>query len=410
MPEELLLSVDYYNAEEKRLFEDYPNFADIDRIVNANLRISREEFLTYMMFTEQADDEGWRTYEDLRARIEHRLGDIDDYFELFEGSIKVKTSSKRIHNAGLTERVGVTLGLNVVNEIHGLTEADWEITEDRYNEDGERKKDFDYQYSIASDGEKFIQVENKGNVAENNTEKSSVSAKKKSIKDKKEVLRAEEREIDIPLHQNLYYGTIGVLDSENTAKVWLIDPPAFEMDIDPKKFKLITRLKFYLTVFQEINIHKRIRLGLEERIKDIENSDNYEEYNLKRLPNSDISFTYIQGGNFAGINTNQAFGRFFSIKTDDGYRLFLIALRKEIIKWVIYQDFDAILDYTFEGEELKGSKAEVFLRVNAGGYTEKMRYAKPELVFSEKGKSYIYQGYQDIGYTSSGKIFGLVGD
>lgn len=230
----LQLSINYYNDEEAKLFKAYNNYSVIAQMIRHNLVISEDEFKSYMLFTEQANENGFRTYQELKNRVQHRLGDIDDYLDLTSGTITTKKSSERLSNTGMTERIGVSLGLNVINKFHGLTEADWAITPNVYI-GGKRMKDFDYQISMASDGSRFIQVENKGSINDDNNYKtSSVSNHYSSIKGKKESILDREKVQGIARHQNIYYGTISVLDNHNTAKVWLVDPEAYYINWNPK--------------------------------------------------------------------------------------------------------------------------------------------------------------------------------
>lgn len=395
------LSAEYYNNEEKKLFEKYPNYEDIKQILDRKFTIPKDEFLSYMMFTEQADEEGWKTYEDLKIRTQHRLGDIDDYLDFSNNSIKAKKTPDRMKSSGLTERIGVSLGLNVINKFHGLTEADWAITSDTYI-DGKRVKDFDYEINMASDGAKFIQVENKGSIVDDNSLKSStVSRHYSSIKEKKKELLEREIERGISRHQNIYYGTIAVLDQNSKAKVWLVDPDAFQVDWNPRKFKLISRLLYYLNVFKEIGIHKNIIETLYERIERLIESNDIESYNKKPLNiKSRIPLMYIGANNFVNINNSYAFGSFFFIDNKKEGDVFIVALPKAIIKLILSQDFERILKYEFKDADFS-NKVSIEL-------STKLNIAGEEFVFDESKKRYFYQKNQNISSILSGRIFGLI--
>ena len=75
------VSVEYYNDNEKELFQIYPNCSEINTLVYCQQTISKDELLAYMMFTEQKEHDGFRNYEELRERVSSRLGDINDYFD-----------------------------------------------------------------------------------------------------------------------------------------------------------------------------------------------------------------------------------------------------------------------------------------------------------------------------------------
>ena len=402
----LKIAVDYYNAAEEKLFECYPNYEEFKILVGKEITISKDEFLSYMMFTEQADDDGWRTYPELKERVQHRLGDIQDFLDFSNGSIQSKLSSERMFASKMTERIGVSIGINVINKFHGLTEADWAITPKTYL-DGKRLKDFDYEISVASDSVKFIQVENKGTVNEDNKSKtSSVSSHYASIKEKKNVIIARDKANGIPKNQNIYYGTIAVLDNINTAKLWLVDPESFQVDWSPRKFKLISRLIYYLNIFSEIGIHKRVQIALNERISKLIESKDIEQFN--RVPiDAKIAFTFVQNDNFVSINSNEAFGTFFFIENKNGGDVFLMALPKTIIKLIIAQNFDSILDYSFNNIEYT-ERVSIELSTKLSKASEDFNYTKTDFVFDESRKKYFYQKYQNISSTSSGRIFGII--
>jgi hypothetical protein len=402
----LKIAVDYYNAAEEKLFECYPNYEEFKILVGKEITISKDEFLSYMIFTEQADDDGWRTYPELKERVQHRLGDIQDFLDFSNGSIQSKLSSERMFASKMTERIGVSIGINVINKFHGLTEADWAITPKTYL-DGKRLKDFDYEISVASDGVKFIQVENKGTVNEDNKSKtSSVSIHYASIKEKKNVIIARDKANAVPKNQNIYYGTIAVLDDKNTAKLWLIDPEAFQVDWSPRKFKLISRLIYYSNIFSEIGIHKRVQIALNERISKLIESKDIEQFN--RVPiDAKIAFTFVQNDNFVSINGNEAFGTFFFIENKNGGDVFLMALPKTIIKLIIAQNFDSILDYSFNNIEYT-ERVSIELSTKLSKASEDFNYTKTDFVFDESRKKYFYQKYQNISSTSSGRVFGII--
>lgn len=404
----LKISVDYYNNVEKESFKHYPNYEEFKIFVGKEITISKDEFLSYMMFTEQDDTDGWRKYPELKKRVEYRLGDIEDYLDFSKGSIQSKRSSERMSASNITERIGVSLGINVINKFHGLTEADWAITPNTFI-GGKRVKDFDYELAIASDGVKFIQVENKGTVNNNNKLKTtSVSAHYSSIKSKKSDIISRNRDSEICEKENIYYGTIAVLDDTNTAKLWLVDPEAFQVDWSPRKFKLISRLLYYSNIFSIIGIHEPIQNELKTRIAQLINSSDFEDFNKKPLEShSRYPLSFLKTDNFVNINNSLAFGTFFFLKKDTGYDIFIIALTKAIIKLIIAQDFNGILDYKFADAEFT-DKVTLQLSAKPRKMSTEFEKSKINFVYDEKRKKYFYQTYQRISSISSGRIFGEI--
>lgn len=404
----LQVSVKYYNDEEAKLFKEYDNYAIINQMIQYNLLISEDEFKSYMLFTEYADEDGWRTYRNLADRVQHRLGDIEDFLDFSQGSIQSKMSSTRMNDSRMTERIGVSLGLNVVNKFHGLTEADWAITPNVYI-GGKRVKDFDYLIQMASDGKRFIQVENKGSVNDNNNNKtSSVSNHYSSIKGKKKSILDSEKALGIVRRQNIYYGTIGVLDDHNTAKVWLVDPEAYYINWNPEKYKLISRLIYYAKLFEDIGINKTIQVQLEKRIEDLMNTPDFMEFNNKPLKsNHGLRVSMVHTKNFASINYNEILGSFFFIEKDDRIQAFMLAIPKSLINLIISQDFEGILNYEYKNDEMN-DKVTVELRVRLSQATKELQQSELQFVLNEKSKRYDYQSYQIMDYTNSGRIFGII--
>jgi hypothetical protein len=400
-------SVEYYNNEEADLFKSYNNYIEINDKIQSGITIPKSEVLTYLMFTEQAEEDGWRTYKDLQERVQKRYADIEDILNFDDDSIKSKQSSTRMNASGLTERLGVSLGLNVVNQLHNLSEADWSITKDKYI-GGKRIKDFDYEIELASDGQRFIQVENKGNVCADNSKKnSSVSKHYSSIKGKKNEILRTEKSNNIPLSENIYYGTIGVIDDQNIAKVWLVDPDPFQLEIGPRLFRLTTRLKFYLNLFKAVEIRKVIVDALEERIEKIEQSRRYQEFNKIRLVSGNL-MTYIERHTLlTKINSNEAFGIFFPIETNSRVGVYILAVTKEIIKHIINQDFEAILNYSCKNGEFE-DKVIVELSIGKKAPDLANESLAQYFVKNDKRNSLNFQDYYKLNYTSSGRIFGFM--
>ena len=107
-------------------------------------------------------------------------------------------------------KIGPSVGLSVINRVHGLSDADWDKLKELPGRNG--KPTFDYK--VASDGSNIIQVENKGSYVDDNRKKSSaISNHKKNIKDKKRKIASLEAQNNYPYPAALRYGTITAVDS-----------------------------------------------------------------------------------------------------------------------------------------------------------------------------------------------------
>jgi hypothetical protein len=410
--EQLKLSVEYYNQTQKQLFQSYPNSTLIDNLIQRDVKIVKDEFLAYMMFTEQMERDGFRTYSELQARIQNRLVDIDDFLSFKNESIQSKMTALEMMQPGFTERIGVALGLCFLNTLHSLTAADWKkIPETRGRN---ANPTFDFEIPIASTGTSFIQAENKGSVVENNSEKpATVQNHYSAIKTKKDYVREQEKKASIPIHQNLYYGTIGVVDnrSSSVAKLLLVDPPAYEVEMDAKKYKLLARLNYYLDEFKNIGVKKKIIQSLEQRIKDIEASEEFMAFNNKKLdekfPSGSGYYLYMEGKVFALVDTNEAFGRIFLVEFQTRTVPYLIAFPKSLMRLIIRQDFDGILNYSYNPDFMNGN-IQVLMRFDKAEMVEQHLSEKLNFVFNEEKSFYEAVYFGKVNHNTDGRIFGIL--
>jgi hypothetical protein len=161
-------------------------------------------------------------------------------------------------------------------------------------------------------------------------------------------------------------------------------------------------------VFQEIGIHKRFQIALEKRIKELIESEDIAKFNNIPL-NSTIRspMSFIQNNNFSSINTNEAFGTFFFINKENGNEVYLMALPKVIILLILNQNFERILEFEYKNAELS-DRVIIELSARLSIASEEFNSSKTKFIIDERRKRYFYQVYQNISYTSSGRIFGTI--
>ena len=401
------LSVEYYNEVQRLLFQSFPNAMQLNNLVANDVIISKDELLAYMMFTDQRDANGFRTYDELRDRIQHRLGDIDEYLSFNNGSVQSLVDSGAMNRIAFTNRLGVALGLCVTNKIHGLTEADWKIIPET-----NQHSTFDFEIPIASTGTNFIQVENKGSVVDDNDYKRpTVSQHYGDITDKKNYVRAEEKRRGITTNQNLFYGTIGVLDTRanSKAKVWLVDPPAFEIEMNPEKYKLLARLHYYLDEFKNIGVKERIIKAIEKRIVEIESSSDYTKFNNIPLdyPYPKAYHLFMDGKMFAAVDTNEAFGKIFIVEQKQNIYAYLIAFPKALMRIIILQNFENILNYEYNPDFINES-VQVLMRLGGKEIEQPKLPKNLKFVFNERRKYYEATYFGKVNHSTDGRIFGLL--
>ncbi len=392
---ELNITVDYYNEVEKKAFSEYSNATEIQKFIGTNIAISKDELLTYMMFNQQDDRDGWRNYNDLSQKVTGTLGHVEEYLDFSDNNAKSKVNSEVLNEAHFTERVGVAMGLCLLNKIHNLTEADWNKTKKRYDE-GKRQKDLDFEFDIASDGSRFIQVENKGVVNDDNSKKTSgVSSKYTDIQAKKKKIKKDDEKNN--LHNNIYYGTIAVLDQTNSAKILLVDPPADIFDINPEKFRLLNRLNFYHDLFNQIGISQKLLNLLKKRIKEIEFSQNY--YVFNNVPINDFEFyltSFEDIKNLIVLQQNQNYfvgNHYFDNET----RLAFQVVPFDLIKIIFNQSFERILSYSFNINDRDDETLNISIQ------SDNTRFRGFDQIDEN-----LYRFNGQILHSTSGRLFGLI--
>jgi hypothetical protein len=408
--ETVKLSVEYFNSDQQKLFQSFPNAIDLNTLVGEGIPISKDEFLAYMMFTEQMDRDGFRTYNELCSKITQRLGDIDDFLSFNNESVQARIIGNDLMQTSITERIGVALGLCVINKIHGFTAADWKKIPTVAGRNGHPT--FDFEIPIASTRTNFIQAENKGSaIADNSLKIGSVQAHYKSIQVKKDYVRKEEAKRNIPIHQNYYYGTIGVLDNnENSkAKVWLIDPPAFEIEMKPAKYKLLARLRYYLDEFKNIGVNTKIINALGKRIEEIEDSSQYIKFD-----NVPLDYKYprafhlfMDGKMFAAVDNNEAFGRIFIVEHKKNSFPYLIAFPKALMRIIILQNFNSILEYEYNPDFIS-EDVQVLMRIGIKDLESNKLPLNIKFILNERRKYFEATYWGKISHTNDGRIFGLL--
>ncbi len=165
---EVAVAVDYYDEDHRQMLLCYRTAGRIETIVRNGIRIPTSEFLTYYLFHRKRPGlPGFRGYEEVSWHIDKALNDLNGFVSFNHSSISIPAGvGEQVPH--ITEYIGESIGLSVVNRIHGLTEADWSRINPKHGVTDSPR--FDYQF--ASDGISVIQVENKGSSVTINTEKS----------------------------------------------------------------------------------------------------------------------------------------------------------------------------------------------------------------------------------------------
>lgn len=389
------LKVDPYDAHHKALLEAYPNAAAISSVLSKGARPDIACFLTYLVFREKGPYDGFRNFAELSHKVRDRIPQLRDHLDYECGTVRSRRRPKDFLPT-LTEQVGEAGALCAVSAVHGLTEADWERIPIS------KTKTFDYK--LASDGHRFIEVECKGSVVEDNSKKSSsVSNHNASIEAKKKALGKSPSAVR--------YGVITVIDDrkESTAQCWLLDPDAESVESDPAKFKLLCRMRFLARLMHIITPGSVIVTALQNRIAAIASMVDYGQLDGVRLVNgSGLPFRTSQM-NFRRHSTAHGglvVGRATPLTSEE---IFFLGIERRMYRLVVQQDFESIA--SFKGEIPSSGETIADLRLNR---TEARRFeVLPQLErrlveMPDRGdfKISLAGTYQGV---DSGRVFGVIG-
>ena len=367
---EILVRVDYYDAQEKAKLLGYPAEAvkAIESLVKSEVAVPTSEFLTYFLFHRMARGlPGYESVESIQKDLTRAVFYIDRCIEFDGRSIRLPSASAEPPN-DIIEHVGEAIGLAVASRIHGLTEADWiRLAVKKHPANSRLVPSFDYQ---ASDSRRFvqadtlIQVETKGSAVENNNVRSpNVSMHKAGIHSKKDKLNnLPTGEVD-PYPAAVRYGTVTALDGgrNDLVRCWLVDPDPEEGDWDPRRFKLMARLRFLSQWMSIVSPRSQLASALATRVNDMQMLSNpFELSGIPLLRGNGEPFSYPMTSPFSFHST------FFANKTrvSDGPAggialpvgkdtLAFLGIRQDLLELAIMQDFDRISAYNAEGGTLE---------------------------------------------------------
>ncbi len=112
--------IGYYSQSHKRVLTQHKYANRINNLVSNGLNVKEKEFLIYAMFTEQASVPGLMNYSQLKRRLRHRKHYLQEYLDTSNGTVR---SAIPVGRRDITERVGVSAALLLMNQIFGLHQA-----------------------------------------------------------------------------------------------------------------------------------------------------------------------------------------------------------------------------------------------------------------------------------------------
>ena len=349
------VDVDFYDDVERDALLKYPTADSLRHLVASSpLEIPTAEFLTYYLFhRKKLGTLQYRNYKSISSRISQATETLDGCVDL----------NRSIHTArgvveqliDVTEHIGEGIGLAVASRIHDLTEADWGLL--RPKRGPKALPSFDFE--IASDGQGFVQVENKGSSARDNRVKSpSVKQHRREIATKKRKLRVATRLRTDPYPAALRYGTITVVDgrSKGNVRCWLTDPPSTDAVNNPRRFRLLRRVKFLRDWISFISGTSQLAVALSTRAVDLDELENPFELDrvaLRRGNNRKFSFGSMRTlGNHSTffwtksrVSDGPAGGVVLQLSSTE---MFFAGIREDLVSLAAEQDFGRILEYRAE--------------------------------------------------------------
>jgi hypothetical protein len=350
--ESVRVEVSFYNDDERAKLLRYPTASVIEGLTKQAIDIPTAEFLAYYLFhRKRVGTPGYRDYRSIEQRLDNALASLDGCIE-FDGH-SIHTPAGAQHQlTEISEHVGESVGLSVVARIHDVTEADWAPIPTQ----GGRNASPTFDFEMASDGQMFVQVENKGSsVLDNRRLDETVKAQYRRIVGKKAKLSARAAAGTDPYPASLRYGTITAVDprTDGNVRCLLTDPPPEPRDETPRRFRLLQRMRFIRDWVSVISVRSQLAAALSTRVADLEMMGDPFELNgvpLRRGNGRPFDFTpYRAFGPHSSFLANKsrvvdgpAGGEIVRLSTD---ALFMLGIREDLVVLAASQDAEGILTY-----------------------------------------------------------------
>ena len=354
--EEIRVKVEFYNKAEKKKLLKYATPTRLSEFTDRPIEIPTAEFLTYYLFHRKRQNPSvYGGFNAIAAEAEVAAANLEHSIEFSDGSIRTPVAVKE-QLTEISEHIGEAIGLSVISRIHNLTEADWTpIPQER---GPTAAPTFDFE--IASDGSRIIELEAKGSsVADNRLKGAAVSNQKASIRRKKVMLRKAEREAakseGKQMSPKLRYGTITAVDrrKQGSVRCLLVDPPTPPTHDDPKVVRLLKRMTFIRNWIAVIAPRSPFAAAISSRVAALSASEN--PLSLDLVPLLQGNNEPFEFGTFLGFGSRSSFFENRS-KVSDGpaggvvtrfssQALMLFGVREDLLYLAATQDFEQILGY-----------------------------------------------------------------
>lgn len=346
-PDMVNIDIDFYDDTEKYALQA-GKLGEAFKELPRTVEVGTAELCTYYLYYKLRPDVfDYSSHRRVAKRWHEALAEFNGQIGFGETSIHAVSDTGL--PAGTAERIGEAMGLSVSSELHGLHGGDWQRIAIG------KEKSADFAHSLASNSVNLIHVETKGSVAERDaihTKSSSISAHKRSIKDKKEVVIPKLKSTGV------MYGTIGVLPSRpnETARCWLVDPPAIST-ADPHQYRILSRLNYIAGLIRFLASRSHLAASLQTRLAALNAVDEIGVLNgvplLRGNGERYDASTYLMTRKHnpwfntrSVVSDGPAGGNVYLVAPNT---LIFIGIREELIALATQQNFSEIADYGFQG-------------------------------------------------------------
>ena len=330
------IDVAYYDSRHEDLIAEWPSRIRkrAEALVDSGLSISAEHLALFSVYKDQMDRPGFRSLSELQPKIKNRFDKLSEYYD-FSHTIKALFPEVPVEEK---ERLGVAVSLIVASEIFSIGEADWTKIPETTSQ-----KTLDYR-PVAVSGGKFVEVEAKGSVVEEDVTRktSSVSQMKAHIIEKK-----QETEASVSHDKHLLLGTILAMPTEprQRACCWLLDPPTESTRQDPARHQLLARMTWFLRTLRLIS-GSQVVMALAERLQVLRNLANPAELSnvplvgtgLRRLqPRLTRRMTTFRVNNYTFIARAVGMGK----------QILVLGLPFQLVRLLVRMDHEDIQEWEF---------------------------------------------------------------
>lgn len=403
-PEHFEIRVDLYGAGEREAFIA-SGAGDFISSIPKVIQVPTADFCTYYLYYRLQPGSSTFSHEQISNHWVRALVELEERIVFGDRSVHIHPEVNL--DVGTKERIGEAIGLSVINHLHGVHLADWTKIPHSTSQ-----KILDYSRTmVASDGNRFVQVEAKGSTVETfgtTAIPNAIVQQKSKIKAKKAQASEEDRAGTIA------YGTIGILshDPDSTAKCLLVDPPAGIAD-DPFRFKVVSRLTFIANLVSVISPRSVFAAALRSRLLALAALDIVDQVNNIPLVNGSANVFPAQV--YGPFTEHNPFFQSRSVVTDGpvggqvsmigNNRVFFIGMREELIGLAGQQSFEALTSYSFPSATLRKS---VRCMVPSGRFAREFKQYIPKLIATESGGYVQFRLTGTLFYSASGLVFGVL--